>query len=321
MNHVEEVIYYVDLYLEKANLARARILKAVFTFLSHKLLEVLLSHANYVELVEKQVGGQKWVALRSTLEFYKSQTKLRGDIIPVLADDYYSLGRFTYLKHFAELKLHPLYIISANKTDTPVFWPLLLHELAHCLLTETTHLSGAVAYIAEHSPLEERPLKIERRVEELLCDIIATRLCGPAYLNAFIHSLWPCIRVRPSEDYPSNSLRLRCMMLTLQDCGISDYDELVNRIIRSISVFDRLDETDKLINSTMIRLVELTRDIPTLINEKTYRKIKETLTMIKGLNPSEIFNVSWILLNSTPPENFVKKALQLSQLILNQLSQ
>ena len=326
--HVREVIEYAISRLNLARSVERPITRDLLILTAYQLLELLSYHGSYVELAKEQMRNRTWDALRNMLLFFSSRTGLSGSIIPVLADGYYALGKPVYFKRFRRMiPVNPFYIISVDSTDLPIFWPLSVHELAHCLLSETRHLEEALAHITAQFELgrEMREL-LERRTEELLCDIIAVRLCGPAYLDAFVYSLWPILSVRPSNEYPLHSLRLKCMALTLEEAGIYNYTEYINEIINSRVGFrgrDGLDELDEVLESVKGFLIDITRNIPTLVNARIYERVKEVedLTAITSerITPPEIFNASWIMVKNTAPDRFIMKARDITPVIYESL--
>lgn len=167
--------------------------------------------------VLQSVTDTRWRALYAMLHFYSQAIGITPTPLPILGEGYNSTGSFIYYRDRMRRVQNRHYVISVDGTDKPLFWPLALHELAHVWLGERDEVDR----ICE-SNLEPGILTSEeqtRRVEEALCDVLATRMMGPAYSYAFIEKLWAKMEAAPGEGYPSNSFRIECVARALDRQG------------------------------------------------------------------------------------------------------
>ena len=115
--------------------------------------------------------------------------------------------------------------------------PLLVHEIGHTAILQadlgSTAMSRASddlnALLAQHvSDLEtETRFKVHtqlvRWVDELLCDALATAICGPSYLYAAASFLPATAHDDPTSSHPFPSDRLRFCLAWLEANGWSDF--------------------------------------------------------------------------------------------------
>ena len=115
--------------------------------------------------------------------------------------------------------------------------PLLVHEIGHTAIlqadlgsTAMSHASNDLnALLAQHvSALEtETRFKVHtqlvRWVDELLCDALATSICGPSYLYAAASFLPATAHDDPTSSHPFPSDRLRFCLAGLEANGWSDF--------------------------------------------------------------------------------------------------
>jgi hypothetical protein len=162
----------------------------------------------------------QWLPLRLLLGNYSRILGIAPAPLPILGEGYYSTGSFVYYRSRTQSVDSRHYIVSVDRTDKPIFWPLVLHELAHIWLGERDEVDQICGSVTEPDSLsnEERA----ERVEEALCDVIATRLVGPAYSYSFLHKLWARFDVSTARGYPSNGFRIECMANSLSTQGFSD---------------------------------------------------------------------------------------------------
>lgn len=178
-------------------------------------------HYGRFQYILKSSHDPRWNALRNLVDFYSQKLGLSFSPLPFFDDQYYSAGSFTYYKWLRDLEKE-YYILAVDHTDATLFWVLTIHELAHCWLSN----NDQVGQISTRHLFNVRELDMETaegRLEEALCDIIATRLVGPAYPYAFVNKLigqFPLLR--PSRHYPTFSFRIECMARALVAQGFNE---------------------------------------------------------------------------------------------------
>lgn len=115
--------------------------------------------------------------------------------------------------------------------------PLLVHEIGHTAILQANLGSSTMSiasdnlntllasHFADADP--ETRFKVQTHlvgwVDELLCDSLATAICGPAYLFAAASFLPPTARDDPASSHPFPSDRLRFSLASLESTGWSEF--------------------------------------------------------------------------------------------------
>ena len=184
------------------------------------------------------------------------------------------------------------YELCVDHTDPPVFWPLTIHEIAHCWLSKHEYVDDI---LSQHSS-NIRDISLDTaasRIEESLCDVIATKLIGPAYPLAFINRLWAQLGLE-IPDYPKNNFRIECMakVLDLQDFN----DESISLRNLSDAEFE-YPYHDEEISCTLDDLCSVSQVLPSLSSEIVKKESQHPLSKIKlekSEDLSSIFYASWL---------------------------
>ncbi|RLG49288.1 MAG: hypothetical protein DRN96_09875, partial [Thermoproteota archaeon] len=108
---------------------------------------------------------------------------------------------------------------------------------------------------------------------------------------------------------------------------IYNYIEYINEVI-NLRVGSRgrdgLDELDEVLESTRKFLIDITRNIPILVNARIYEGVKEIEDIAaitsERITPPEIFNASWIMIKNTTPDRFITKARDITPAIYESLT-
>lgn len=147
----------------------------------------------------------RYVPTEFVLRAYSKRAGLAVPPILSLGGSYYSTGSFGYQAR-ERRRLRPFYQISSDCSDSLLLLPALAHEVFHCGLNET-------GFAELRSVLVERGLQEEQhaeRLEEALCDALATRIAGPAFMFAFMSKYWQ-LPPEVVEMHPRDSFRVRVM--------------------------------------------------------------------------------------------------------------
>lgn len=225
-----------------------------------------------------------WIALRNLVKYLSDQLKMKTLPIPLFGDDYFATGSFTYFRDLPIRLRKDFYFIAVDSLDLPIFWPLITHEIAHCWLNETEYLDKIFSSSEFQEVKRRSSIPIEQRLEEVLCDIVATRLLGPVYVWAYTTRLWHVFPQAVHENYPSHPFRLECM------CEVLDRTELddVSSSLRQLrDERFRIGWQDEEISPLKDVLLEMCDDFPCTINKSVY---------IRSLSATEYFFES-------PPNN------------------
>ena len=117
--------------------------------------------------------------------------------------------------------------------------PLLVHEIGHTAILQANLGSAAISaarddlntllaeYASGNDP--EVPFKAQTRLvswtDELICDSLATAICGPSYLFAAASFLPATAHDDPRSSHPFPSERLRLALASLKSIGWIDFME------------------------------------------------------------------------------------------------
>lgn len=261
----------------------------------------------------------RWKHLLNFVSHYCDLLKFDTRPIPFFDDKYYSSGSFTYYK-FSGAKLQtPYYILAVDQTDSPIFWPLAIHEIGHCWLST----KDLVEQICGDSRAEYSRIPIDTtasRIEEAACDVIATRLAGPAYPYAFINKLWIQLSLQESDGYPKNRFRIECMARVLQKQGFvleaADIQEFGDQNLGSWQ--------DEAISWSVEPLLERTESIHT-INANAIETIADKvlsqpkLIIEDGADLSASLYGLWRVVDASRSENICQTIDSISELFLKKL--
>lgn len=155
---------------------------------------------------------------RKLVSACSKQLGFPSQIYTSLSDSYFTTGSFMYYKRFGIRPRKEYYIVSLDFTDSAVLWPLVCHEVAHCWLSRTDLVETVAEMVA--LPSSDQIRSLETRVEEALCDSIATRLGGTSFPFAFAIKFWGEIPMVETGEHPYYSFRLELMARTLEGMGM-----------------------------------------------------------------------------------------------------
>jgi len=180
IDHGQDVISKIRTYLARTRSTTSEVVRTASLWLCDTALHWLSIQYGIFKIAESGTHDGRWAALNSFVANYASELKLQAMPLPLLGDSYFSTGSFQYYRHLALRLEREYYVVSVDASDPPVFWPLLLHEISHCWLGSRNYVEVVCgAHPDEVSRMDRRV--IESRIEEALCDILATRIIGPAY--------------------------------------------------------------------------------------------------------------------------------------------
>jgi len=198
--------------LKRADAARSETVKEAYLFLVEMCLRYYSAQYQLFQLSKSSMAKiHAWNALRNLIRYLSNRLEMKTLPMPLLGDDYFATGSYTYFRDLSIRLRKDFYFIAVDSLDPPIFWPLIAHEIAHCWLNETRYLDRIFASPDVLEVKRRTSIPVERRLEEVLCDMVATRLLGPAYVWAYITRLWPVFPQGVHENYPSHPFRLECM--------------------------------------------------------------------------------------------------------------
>lgn len=209
--HVQEVRKEVIGRLLDSEAATDPILKKQYYLFSWLAVYLLNDQVEKFALVETSANNALWNRLNTIIDDLVSHLGLSSRPLPFFGGSFYCTGSFTYTEQ--GIHLSPFYQVSAESHESILFWPLLAHEIAHLKLNETDDVNNLRSELTRQNLRKE---KYRRRLDEALCDVMATLLYGPAYIASFGTKFWQIQDELSDESYPSNQFRLSIMFETME---------------------------------------------------------------------------------------------------------
>lgn len=208
---------------EKATVSR-RISNAFFTIIKlHEQLQLI-----YGEWVRPETH----TFIKEVIEFFPSERK-NEKINIILTNDYmFFESNLTWLfsdilnnknisSHIEEE--NPTVFLPKIDYDNPLNWTILAHECGHTDLKGIEKLLANPKLIPSGITGRDK-IVLENWVEEIYCDLIATKVLGPAYLASFSTFVLLLSGIegneRSSETHPSNVLRINLIQEYLESKNI-----------------------------------------------------------------------------------------------------
>jgi hypothetical protein len=284
-------------------------------------LNWLLTLYGRFESVEKRSKDSKWIALNNFITNYLGEFKFLSTPMPLLGDSYYSTGSFQYYRKLSLRLTKEYYLVSVDSTDSPIFWPLVLHEMAHCWLG-SSHVVNSI-YAAHNNNMNGLDREVaENRIEEALCDSLATSLIGPAYPFSFINKLWAQFSREVSNWYPTNEFRIECMANILDELQLTEIANELRMIVNEkfsnswnneeiACVIDDLAQTTK----------EFSRTLPK-ISSKIGIEAENACSALDKSPPKDmptLFFSCWKLLDKMEPSKIPTELNRITDILLKAL--
>jgi len=169
--HAFEVITWLRRNLDRAQMSKSESLRQSYFYQVDTGLRLLLFQYGIFKLVIGSSSDKRATALQNLVCYYSHLLGLKVVPLSFFGDSYYSSGSFPYYKHFSLRLKKEYYVLSVDHTDPPVFWPLALHELAHCWLSSRNDVDR----VCHDHPSDLKGIDkdlVESRLEEAFCDVI-----------------------------------------------------------------------------------------------------------------------------------------------------
>ena len=114
-----------------------------------------------------------------------------------------------------------LLAIPAIEQNSTLFWPMLIHELAHSIFDrfDLKRSKEILEYIEKNVERDAYDKVADCWIEEIFCDLFAAAICGPIYLIALtVFSIfWSADPIKiPSLTHPSPDSRLKFIAIFLR---------------------------------------------------------------------------------------------------------
>jgi hypothetical protein len=284
--------------MDRAELSRTPEIRSLFISDADLLLSYFAYQAQLINSAWKNLEAKAWPAFSKLITWLSRTLGLDQIPIPMLGGAYFTSS--LYREQF-QAEIPHYYLTSADAFDETLYWPLMAHELAHCKLNETSHVKTALREARKRGV--DRKLGAEacqRRLEQVLCDVLATRLLGPAFALSFAQKLEPVFSFPLPIDEPSFQLRLECIASTLEDAELTDTAKTIRSVGQEHFETDWNDDPLAVLKLTLIRACD---DQPVLISKDGYAasmKACSSLQMEKlPSDPVLLFQTAWLSIASS----------------------
>jgi hypothetical protein len=227
-NNLETVIIYLKKtsslnYSEKASVLRR---------ISNAFLTIVNLHDQLQLVYGSWVRPETYTFINEVLDFFPPERKPKKVNI-VLTNEYNFLeGNLTWL--FADIlsnnnisiqlkEENPTIFLPKIDYDNPLNWAILAHECGH---TDTKGIEDLLnnPQIIPNGISEQNKIILQSWVEEIYCDLIASRVLGPAYLASFCTYALLEAGIDGNEknykSHPANIVRISIIQEYLENMNI-----------------------------------------------------------------------------------------------------
>ncbi len=279
--------------MEWAELSRTPEIRSLFISEADLLLSSFAHQNQLVNSAWKNLDAKGWPAFSKMIGWLSGTLGLDRVPIPLLGEGYFTSS--LDLEQFQAEAPH-FYLVSADAFDESFYWPLMAHELAHCKFNETSHVKTVLREVRKKGLDRKLGAQVcQRRLEQVLCDIVATRLLGPGFAFSFAQRLEPVFSYPLPVDEPSFQLRLECIASTLDDAELTDSARTIRSTVQAQFETDWNDDPLASLKPTLIRRCE---DLPLLISKEKYEtSIKASSSLLSQLlssDPVMLFQTAWL---------------------------
>jgi len=317
-DHGLEVIGKVRVYLERVSSSRSDSVRRSCLWLCDTVFQWLLIQFSTFKIAEASVPDRRWVALNNFTSYYATELNLAVTPLPLFGYTYFSSGSFSYYKRLALRLERDYYVLSVDKADPPLFWPLALHEFSHCWLGLKDHVDRICGVHPEEMYRIERAT-VEERVEEALCDTLATRIIGPAYPKSYVNKLWARFPAGVVASYPSHRFRIECMARILDDMELFK----AAADLRKLGDAQFTDSwRDEEVSWAINDLLDVASRLPKLVSEIVDVDANKAVTLLGRSPPKDLptlFLACWTLVERSGPEGVPLAISRTSDAILRVL--
>jgi hypothetical protein len=278
-------------------------------YLSEFSLNWLLLQHGFFKQVTNDHTTNRWKALQNYLECGKELFFIGDPILGSFYNRYGATGRFLLDRRISQTSSHNYFLIFVDELDAPVYWPLAIHELAHCWLSS----QDSVVEISSQLETTLEPDIQESCVEEALCDAVASTIMGPSYVFSYINRLWAGFARPKSPEYPKDSFRIELMVRILRKIGYSEEIQEIESMITDLECDDWNDEV-------IVDSLDLIEGFATQLPFQTPKLETEisSLDDFKKNSPKDIqtlFHVGWTLLNQSNVDTYSEQLRTINQTI------
>jgi hypothetical protein len=289
-NHVEEIKREVVTRLMDLASTTDPVLKKQYFLFSWLSVWLLSDQAEKFTLVQASTSNALWDDLNMVIDDLVNRLGLSSKPLPFFGSSFYCTGSFAYTER--GIPVSPFYQVSTESYESILFWPLLAHEIAHLKLNETEEVNSLRRELTRRNLRDE---KYRERLDESLCDIIATRLYGPSYITSFGTKFWQVLDSYHDESYPSNQFRLFTMFKVTEEMNLGP---LLSSIRNTFQVDERLAKREE-ISFLIHEMIELGKRLvrsPADINDAKLLDFCNNPSTIDRGRLDYLFNTLWLMI-------------------------
>jgi len=304
--------------LERIETSKSPSVRRSYLWLCDTALQWLLLQYSLFRIAEASVSDRRWTALNHFVSFYTKKLSLGVAPLPLFGYSYFSSGSFSYYKRLSFRLEKEYYVVSVDKSDPPLFWSLAVHEFFHCWLGMREDIDRICSSQSIGTGRIDRTIT-ERRVEEALCDALATRIIGPAYPHSYLHKLWAQFPVSVDVTYPTHRFRIECMAKVLD--GLKLFESAKN--VRDIGDAKFSDSwQDEEISWAMNEIVAVASKLPRFVKEDVESEAKKEIKSLDVSPPKDLPTLllaCWMFIESPGHEGAPSAVSRASDVILKVL--
>lgn len=289
-NHVEEIKRKVTTRLVDLASTTDPVLKKHYFLLSWLSVWLLSDQAEKFALVEASTVNPLWNHLNVVIDDLVDRLGLSSNPLPFFGSSFYCTGSFAYTER--GIPVSPFYQVSTESYESILFWPLLAHEIAHLKLNETEEVSSLRRELTRRNLRNE---KYRERLDESICDVIATLLYGPSYIASFGTKFWHVLDAYHDESYPSNQFRLFTMFKVTEKANISPLSSSIRNTFQVDERVARREEISFLADEIIELGKRLVRNPAEVNDAKIIDFCNNPSTIDKG-RLDHLFNTLWLMI-------------------------
>jgi len=289
-DHVKEIKREVETRLSDSASTTDPILRKQYYLFSWLSIWLLSDQLEKFTLVEASTSDPMWSHLNIVIDDLVHRLGLSSKPLPFFGSSFYCTGSFAYTER--GIPVSPFYQVSTESHESILFWPLLAHEIAHLKLHETDDVRNLQRELSKQNLRSE---KYRERLDEALCDIIATLLYGPAYIAAFGTKFWQILDEYHDESYPSNQFRLFIMFKIMEDRDTASWTYSIRN---NFEVNERLARREKIsfLTDEMIELGKRIVQNPADVDGAKIIDYCSNPNMIDKGRLDYLFNTLWLMI-------------------------
>jgi len=291
--HVHEIRNEVAARLFDSASATDPILKEQYYLFSWLAVYLLNDQAEKFALVEVSERNSLWNHLNLVIDDLVNRLRLSSRPLPFFGGSFYCTGSFVYAQQGIPVPVSPFYQVSAESHDSTLFWPLLAHEIAHLKLSESIEVAEIRKELTRQNLRNE---KYSERLDEALCDIIATLLYGPAYVASFGTKFWQLPDERTDEGYPTNQFRIFVMMKVLEGKHTGSWICPILENTCQINEKEARREKISILTDEMLALGDTLVRNPTDVSDLKVASFSRSISSINDGRLDYLFNTLWSMI-------------------------